>query len=275
MKKIITLLALAGLASAVQANTQTTVSTDYFTFSFDDVRLSSADTWSGNYELQQLVWNPVANALSAANFTIYYGGIYLNDSDTMVLSGDQTAVGGYATKVSIGATSGLNFQSVTYNGPTAGFTGIGKGSVTSVTTGGFVLPTGATNQNAHTSVYSEPVITVDVPGVVRSGYFSTWAQAWAYCADSSHCTAQDYTTGLGISSVNLDITDSVTVNGGEIGATAVYQRSGQASLSVQAYRFDGYVNTAPVPEPESYAMMLAGLGLMATIARRRSKTKAV
>ena len=31
--------------------------------------------------------------------------------------------------------------------------------------------------------------------------------------------------------------------------------------------------TSPVPEPESYAMLLAGLGLMATIARRRNKTK--
>ena len=31
---------------------------------------------------------------------------------------------------------------------------------------------------------------------------------------------------------------------------------------------------APVPEPESYAMMLAGLGLMMTIARRRSQRKA-
>jgi hypothetical protein len=30
---------------------------------------------------------------------------------------------------------------------------------------------------------------------------------------------------------------------------------------------------SPVPEPESYAMLLAGLGLMATIARRRNKTK--
>ena len=30
----------------------------------------------------------------------------------------------------------------------------------------------------------------------------------------------------------------------------------------------------PVPEPESYAMMLVGLGLMGTIARRRSKSKA-
>ena len=34
------------------------------------------------------------------------------------------------------------------------------------------------------------------------------------------------------------------------------------------------VFTTPVPEPETYAMLLAGLGLMGTIARRRSKAKA-
>jgi hypothetical protein len=33
-------------------------------------------------------------------------------------------------------------------------------------------------------------------------------------------------------------------------------------------------NITPVPEPESYAMLIAGLGLMATIARRRNQRKA-
>lgn len=32
-------------------------------------------------------------------------------------------------------------------------------------------------------------------------------------------------------------------------------------------------NTSPVPEPESYAMMLAGLGLMGFVAKRRKKTQ--
>jgi hypothetical protein len=33
------------------------------------------------------------------------------------------------------------------------------------------------------------------------------------------------------------------------------------------------VSVTAVPEPDSYALMLAGLGLMAAIARRRSKRK--
>jgi hypothetical protein len=41
--------------------------------------------------------------------------------------------------------------------------------------------------------------------------------------------------------------------------------------------YNGSISTTAVtavPEPESYAMLLAGLGLMGVIARRRNKSKA-
>lgn len=37
--------------------------------------------------------------------------------------------------------------------------------------------------------------------------------------------------------------------------------------------YSGYISAAPVPEPESYAMLLAGLGVMGTIVMRRNKSK--
>lgn len=58
-----------------------------------------------------------------------------------------------------------------------------------------------------------------------------------------------------------------------------YAGAGQAFTSVKfyshgnAFETDNHAVTA-VPEPETYAMLLAGLGLMGTIIRRRNKSKA-
>lgn len=38
--------------------------------------------------------------------------------------------------------------------------------------------------------------------------------------------------------------------------------------------YNGNISISPVPEPESYAMMLAGIGLMGFVARRRTKYSA-
>jgi hypothetical protein len=44
--------------------------------------------------------------------------------------------------------------------------------------------------------------------------------------------------------------------------------------NVSLVSFEASPNVTPVPEPESYAMLIAGLGLMVAIARRRSQHKA-
>ncbi|WP_296509198.1 FxDxF family PEP-CTERM protein [Rhodoferax sp.] len=44
--------------------------------------------------------------------------------------------------------------------------------------------------------------------------------------------------------------------------------------TASAGNFSGSLNVTPVPEPETYAMLLAGLGVMGAIARRRNKTAA-
>jgi hypothetical protein len=51
-------------------------------------------------------------------------------------------------------------------------------------------------------------------------------------------------------------------------------RSGSFPGVAETHNVDNVVFTSAVPEPESYAMMLAGLGLMGAIARRRKAKQA-
>jgi hypothetical protein len=47
------------------------------------------------------------------------------------------------------------------------------------------------------------------------------------------------------------------------------------SASQNAFETDNHAYIAAVPEPETYAMMLAGLGLMGLVARRRKNRMSV
>lgn len=70
--------------------------------------------------------------------------------------------------------------------------------------------------------------------------------------------------------------ESVTWHVGGLGSTALPGYNGELALHVQGIGSNGdsawYIATSPVPEPETYAMLLAGLGLLSFMARRRKES---
>ena len=52
---------------------------------------------------------------------------------------------------------------------------------------------------------------------------------------------------------------------------ATYDGAG-TNAGNRAYGFGATVAVAPIPEPETYAMLLAGLGLVGAVARRRKSS---
>ena len=58
---------------------------------------------------------------------------------------------------------------------------------------------------------------------------------------------------------------------GALSAGKYFLMASGEGLGTRGGKYDVFINVTAVPEPESFAMMLAGLGLMGTIARRRNK----
>lgn len=66
----------------------------------------------------------------------------------------------------------------------------------------------------------------------------------------------------------LDLTLSLHLESTQTGGSLAYTAA-TPWLAGAATQFDGQLTVSAVPEPESYAMLLAGLGLVSLIARRR------
>lgn len=78
------------------------------------------------------------------------------------------------------------------------------------------------------------------------------------------------TQGTAVSTGNIDIW---TISSASLAAGDYYLQVSGSLVSNAAASFAGEVMLAPVPEPETYGMMLAGLGVLGFMARRRSKAK--
>ncbi|ALQ50580.1 FxDxF family PEP-CTERM protein [Nitrosomonas ureae] len=72
--------------------------------------------------------------------------------------------------------------------------------------------------------------------------------------------------------------ESVTWHVGGLGSATLPGFNGELALHVQGIGSNGdsawYVATSPVPEPETYAMLLAGLGLIGFMTRRKKRLAA-
>ena len=170
--------------------------------------------------------------------------------------------------VASGSAGGTNYQFVD---------GAMYNLVTSPTTGITARPVGSVDN--YWSVGTSPAVQTG-PGVV------TFSTALTYLG-FLYGSVDKYNTISFFSGAN----NFLTLTGADINnpangnqATSTYFNffagAGQAVTKVvfssgnNAFETDNFAVTA-VPEVETYAMMLAGLGLMGTIARRRNKSKAV
>jgi hypothetical protein len=51
----------------------------------------------------------------------------------------------------------------------------------------------------------------------------------------------------------------------------VFAKALNQDAEIHLQSFSGTIPTTPVPEPETYAMLLAGLGMVGALARRRKQ----
>ena len=125
------------------------------------------------------------------------------------------------------------------------------------------------------------ILTITVPYTIS---LTDTTSTCYYCYNDDHASVSGHASfysyaNNGSSSSNSDVSYSLSNNYFETSpqsqsGTLVFgifaNGPGDGSLSLN---FDAGINVSSIPEPESYAMLLAGLGLMGAVVRRRVKAE--
>ena len=114
-------------------------------------------------------------------------------------------------------------------------------------------------------------VTGTLFGIDTNNLFSG---TFEFGSSNTPTSAITWSTSVPFGSIDADPSDGSFSYSGQLtglSTTKTYWIHLYGTASDGAYA----LTLAPVPEPETYAMLLAGLGLMGTIARRRSAAKTV
>jgi len=157
-------------------------------------------------------------------------------------------------------TLSINYtESGTQNGPSNG----------GIFGAGFTMASGGTvkfDSDLHTwdsSAYDNFIVTMSHTGYIWNTGVGPASWSWGGSSWTDH-VLENYTTGPGGS-------DSISLAGGPTYVSLVLKTTNDNSYPSWG---SFHVSVSAVPEPETYAMLLAGLGLMGFVARRRQRQAA-
>jgi hypothetical protein len=142
------------------------------------------------------------------------------------------------------------------------------------------VATGSFFYDASTNTYSNWNITTATGTGLAFGFIPVPMTGYAYAPASSFVTGASNASHFQLQQINfisgfdLTFTQSLTQSGGTVSLGTAGGSSEHASSIVSRLLTSGVVTAAaPIPEPSTYALMLAGLGFVGLVANRRRKSQ--